>query len=57
MFDNLQAAVQAADSTLGDMLELNLLLIELVHLPTVDRVMAQTCTHLHTAPSVISLRR
>ncbi len=41
VFDNLSAVAEAAGGSLGDIVKLNVFLVDLVHFPVVNEVMAQ----------------
>jgi reactive intermediate/imine deaminase len=55
VFDNLQAVAEAAGGTLADIVKLNIYLIDLVHFPTVNTIMAEYFQEPYPARAAIGI--
>jgi len=55
VFDNLQAVAEAAGSSLQDIAKLNVFLVDLVHFPVVNEVMAEYFTQPYPARAAVGV--
>jgi len=55
VFDNLKAVAQAAGGDLSDIAKLNVFLIDLMHFPTVNEIMAEYFTEPYPARAAIGV--